>query len=41
MEKLDPLKAFNSPVNAPVPIGRTRDIFSISHVVVFKVIGKH
>lgn len=27
MEKLDPLKALNSPVNVAVPISRTRDIF--------------
>lgn len=41
MEKLDPLKAFNSPVNVPVPMGRTRDIFRISHAVILKVVGHH
>lgn len=41
MKELDPLKALNSPVNVPVPIGRTGEVFSISDVVVFRVVVKH
>lgn len=41
MKKLDYLKALNSPVNVLRPTGRVRVIFSISHVVIFKVIGHH
>lgn len=41
MKKLDSLKAFNNPVNVLLPAGRARDIFSVSHVLIFKVVGHH
>lgn len=41
MTKLDSLKALNNPVTVLLPTGRATDIFSISHAVVFKVVGRH
>lgn len=41
MKKLDSLKALSSPVNVLLPTGKARVIFSISHIVIFKVVGHH